>query len=366
MPAETGWTITLPATPAADATLDDRHAYIPLTDGTLVAVDRQTGIILWTAPTPSTIAPVATGDVVVVAEQDGLVALDRASGSRRWAAAGSFGRLLAAGTLVVATSVPQPGDAAVTVSARHVADGHAAWTQAVADGGDVRGMAADDATIALALAGGRVVALNRRDGAQRWARVLPGEITAPVLAKDRVFVGSTDNGFSALDATSGQIQWRVRTGGDVVSVATDGTYVFIAALDNLLRALNRSNGHQRWKQSLPTRPLPGLVVAGESLLLPGLAPVMSNFDARTGAPRGTFSPPGDTALQGPPLVDAAPRPFAVSLLAVLRDGRVMGLRPTELLFGQPALTPLAELPGRALTREAAPASVRPEPRRNAR
>ncbi len=366
LPAETGWTVTLPAAPSADAALDDLQIYIPLADGTLVAVDRQTGNTRWTAPTPGTTTPAAMADLVLVAGPERLVAVDRATGAPRWAAAGSFGRLLAAGSLVVATSTPQPGATTIAVSARRPADGQVAWTRQVVDGGDVRGLVADDATIVVAFAGGRVVALNRHDGAQRWVRVLPGDVTAPVLARDRVFVGSTDNSFTALDAASGQVAWRVRTGGDVVSLATDGVYVFIAALDNVLRAVNRSNGHQRWKQPLSTRPLPGLVVAGESLLLPGLAPVMSNFDARTGAPRGTFSPPGDTALQGPPLMDTAPRPFRVSLLAVLRDGRVLGLRPTELMFREAAGTLPQEVLGRPLTREAPPAAIRREPRPNAR
>jgi hypothetical protein len=94
------------------------------------------------------------------------------------------------------------------------------------------------------------------------------------------------------------------------------------------------------------------MTVGGTVVVPGLAPPLSSFDARTGAELGIYAPEGDRGFQGPPVIDTEPRPFQVSLITVLRDGRVTGLRPTALMFREAAVEPISALPGRALTREA--------------
>jgi hypothetical protein len=79
---------------------------------------------------------------------------------------------------------------------------------------------------------------------------------------------------------------------------------------------------------------------------------VATFNMKTGAPIGTFSAP--SLLQGRPLVDATPAPFAVSVVALTRDGRALGLRPAEMMFREQPVQPLAALPGRALQKEASP------------
>src|SRR5678815_908813 len=63
--------------------------------------------------------------------------------------------------------------------------------------------------------------------------------------------------------------------------------------------------------------------------------------------------PADALLQGPPLIDE-PKPFTVSIVLVFRDGQMIGLRSTEMLFREAAVVPLTVLPGRALARETLP------------
>jgi hypothetical protein len=79
---------------------------------------------------------------------------------------------------------------------------------------------------------------------------------------------------------------------------------------------------------------------------------VATFNSRTGVPIGTFDAPN--LLRGQPLVDATPAPFAVSILAITRDGRAIGLRPVEMMFREKAVEPLAALPGRPLVKEASP------------
>jgi len=44
----------------------------------------------------------------------------------------------------------------------------------------------------------------------------------------------------------------------------------------------------------------------------------------------------------------------VSIVLVFRDGQMIGLRSTEMLFREAAVVPLTVLPGRALARETLP------------
>jgi hypothetical protein len=78
----------------------------------------------------------------------------------------------------------------------------------------------------------------------------------------------------------------------------------------------------------------------------------ATFNSQTGVAIGTFDAPN--LLRGQPLVDATPAPFAVSILAITRDGRAIGLRPVEMLFREQVVQPLAALPGRPLLKEASP------------
>ena len=126
----------------------------------------------------------------------------------------------------------------------------------------------------------------------------------------------------------------------------------MVSLDNLLRALKRSNGHQIWKQALVTRPVASPQVFDGVVAIAG-AESAATFNSKTGTAIGTFSSPG-LLLQGPPIVDATPHPFAVSILAVTRDGQAIGLRPVEMLFKEKAVEVMATLPGRPLQKEASP------------
>ena len=145
--------------------------------------------------------------------------------------------------------------------------------------------------------------------------------------------------------------WKFRFGGDVVGIATTGDLVFVVSLDNLVRALNRSNGNQVWKRPLRRVRLPRPRCSRASS--PSLAPNRwLRSTARPERPIGTFDAP--TLLRGQPLVDATPAPFAVSILAITRDGRAIGLKPAEMLFRERAIEPFTALPGRPLQKETSP------------
>ncbi|MGH9346641.1 MAG: PQQ-binding-like beta-propeller repeat protein [Vicinamibacterales bacterium] len=343
LPAEEVWTAKFDVPPAANAFMDGERVYVPLQVRGIRALVRATGAPLWSEPVDLTHPPLGAGGQLLIALPSELRALDPATGGLRWVRA--LDRPLAAeltATNGLVLAVTDAGDAL----AIRAEDGETVWRRSL--GAVSRHVPAwlSPATAVLTLADGRVMALDARSGATVWERSLPGTPSAPATARDRVFVGSTNNFFYALDARSGDERWRWRTGGDVVGAAADGERVYFVSLDNLLRAVNRDNGNQLWKTSLPTRPSAPPMAFGDTVVLTGVAPRFDAYNGKTGAALGSFTAPAD--LQGVPLIDRTPIPFQVAIVALTRDGRLSALRPTGLMFPDPPLVPLLKLPGREL------------------
>jgi outer membrane protein assembly factor BamB len=237
-----------------------------------------------------------------------------------------------------------------SVLAFKTSDGSLLWGRALGGRSGRVSMAVNATGIYVSLVD-RLLRIAPTDGSIRWERTLPGEVASTAVAQDRVFAGSTSNEIYALDPDRGRLAWKYRFGGDVVGIATSNDLVFVVSLDNLVRALNRSNGNQSWKQSLKTRPVAAPQVFDGVVAVGGVDSV-ATFNSKTGVPIGTFDAPN--LLRGQPLVDATPMPFAVSILAITRDGRAIGLRPVEMLFREKAVEPFAALPGRPLQKESSP------------
>lgn len=346
LPAESAWSLKLGAPPSAPAVMDDQHVYVPVRDYLLVALHRETGLLAWTWA-GDTVLSLATGggDLFLVTPGE-LRALDAATGYERWSipmAAGVTAPLFwQEGRLVASV---EPGD----LIALGALDGQLAWRRRL---GAVTGHPAAtdrERAVYLTLADGRVVAVALETGEPLWERRLPGTLSPPAAARDRVFVGSTDNFFYAFDAATGREEWKWRNGGDVIGAAVDGDTVYFASLDNIIRAVNRGNGNQRWRKPTGTRPLLPPQAFRGAVVVPGVMPAMTVFAGDTGAAMGTQSAPGD--LVGPPVIDPAVPPFRVAFVTVTREGIVDAFRPTSLMFREAAPGAVGALPGRALARE---------------
>jgi outer membrane protein assembly factor BamB len=346
LPAEEAWRTTLPFPPSAAAAMDDTRVYIPLEGEHFAALDRATGATVWTQDIESAWPPLIHDGVVYLAASDELHALDAATGDHRWRV--SLGR----GPMAPMATIP---DAVVVLVAPDElwafrrSDGSRLWGTALGGRSGRASMAVNETGIYVAHVD-RLARVRPADGSIRWDRQLPGEIASTSVARDRVFAGSTSNEIYALDLDRGRLAWKFRFGGDVVGVTVSGDLVFVVSLDNMIRALNRSNGNQIWKRALATRPVVA-PQAFEGVVAVAGAESTATFNSKTGVPIGTFD--ATTLLQGPPLVDATPTPFAVSVVGLTRDGRALGLRPVELLFREKAVEPFA-LPGRPLVKEASP------------
>jgi outer membrane protein assembly factor BamB len=347
LPAEQAWQVVLPFPPSAPAAMDDSRVYIPLDGEHFAAIDRETGATLWTVDIESAWPPLVHDGVVYLAASDELHALDAANGNRLWRVPLPRGAMAPMAMTPAALIVLGAPD---SVLAFRTADGSLLWGRSLGGRSGRVSLSVSQTAIYVSLVD-RVVRVAPADGSILWDRTLPGEVASTAVARDRVFAGSTSNEIYALDPDRGRLVWKFRFGGDVVGITAAGDLVFVVSLDNVVRGLNRSNGNQIWKRPLTTRPIAAPQVFDGVVAVAG-AESVATFNSKTGVAIGTFDAPN--LLRGQPLVDATPVPFAVSILAITRDGRAMGLRPVELMFRDKAVEPLTALPGRPLQKETNP------------
>lgn len=344
--AEPVWRLTLTMPPSAGGAIDDVHVYVPIRDSGLAAIDRDSGGLTWFRPITTSLPPVSRDGLVFVATAAGLDAFDAATGADRWtvplASTVIAPLVFDAGWLI---TIVEPGE----VLAFRAADGAIIWRRLLGARSSHPAVPGGERALFFSLDDSRVVALTLVDGTLLWEQKLPGTLSEPAVARDRVFIGSTDNFFYALEAETGALEWKWRGGGDVIGAAADGDVVYFASLDNIIRAVNRGNGNQRWKKETGTRPvLPPRAFRG-IVVVPGLAPAMTVFVGKTGELMGSYIAPGN--LIGPPLIDVVPKPFRVSFVTITREGVVEALRSSGLNFREPAAVAFPALPGRQVARE---------------
>jgi outer membrane protein assembly factor BamB len=359
LPAEQAWLVVIGTPTSAGGAMDDRHVYVPLQNGELLALARETGQTIWTRALQTAFPPVARDGVVYVATPEELHALDPSTGNTRWRV-----------TLDAPIAAPLAVDSGwlIAVAANGVttayraADGEAVWEQQMGARPRSGAVFGEGDWLYMTLADGRVGALKLLNGEVAWETRLPGALSVPCAIGDRVFVGSDDNFFYALDATRGGVAWKWRSGGDVIGAAARDDIVFIASLDNIIRAVNRGNGNQRWRKDTGSRPVIPPLAYADIAIVTGISNTLTAFSAKAGQSVGTYVAPGD--LHGPPLVDPVLQPFKVAAAVVTRDGRVAGLRPVAMLFRDQPMVALTALPGRTVAREPTPrpaSSLAPKP-----
>jgi outer membrane protein assembly factor BamB len=353
LPAEEVWAVQFDAAPAANAWMDDERVYVGFQVEGVRALTRRTGDILWEEPFDITQPPLTVQDRLLVALPDQIRALDPRTGRELWSR--PLVRPVAVPMIAVAGAALLIDDAGSLIALRPT-DGEELWRKPLGTFCRHAPAVLGDTAVVLTLEDGRVLALDTTRGDPLWERRPGGALSAPAAARDRVLVGTSNNEFFALDARSGKERWRWRTGGDVVGAAAAGDRVYFVSLDNILRAVDRDSGNQLWKAAISSRPAAPPVAFDDVVVLAAVAPRVDAWNARTGAALGTLTAPTD--LAGVPLIDTTPRPFEVAIVALTRDGRLMALRPTGLMFPDPPLLPLLKLPGRELPREPRPGAAR--------
>jgi hypothetical protein len=219
------------------------RAYLAVGTRETRCLDVASGRTVWSVGgTPPTWTPRVQDDVVYVARNkrtglggQPLVALDAATGARRWTFAGS-------------------GEESFTpVAAFRVDTGRTA-----------------DAVVYTAGTNGDLWAVA--DGESRWRRSLRNRVVdGPIVAGGRVYVTDTSGTLHALDATSGEHEWRATLGLPSRALdATEDGVVAIAASDGAsdgdtyrVRAYDH-DGRQRFRHDGPEGLLAALTHEGRA------------------------------------------------------------------------------------------------------
>lgn len=336
LPASASWELDLNNDLVAAPVLFGERGYFPIEGDRVAAYDIRHGTLLWIAPVAARYQPVVGEGLVFVVERDRVTALHDDTGTVAWrtplADEISAPLVWARGWLIATTS-------SGGVLAFRASDGGTIWTRTL-DRAIRPSTAVEYDRVYLALDDGRIAALQIETGDTIWERRLGGPAAEILALDDRVFVGSTDNYFYSLRARDGAVLWRWSTGADVVGrPVADRRHVYFVSLDNVLRALDRNNGAQRWKRALPIRPTRGPVVAGDVLLVSGIAPDVPAYFAKDGTPAGSVAARGELATQ-PHVLMGPSLPEVVVVTRDLARGTLVRNLMRSVDPGDAAIAPL--------------------------
>lgn len=187
----------------------------------LLAMNPNNGEIFWrkNLPAPSRAAPTIIDNRLFITTLDSRVlALNPTDGALLWEyigiaeTAGLVGAASPAANFDIVVPVFSSGE----VTALRVENGSVAWSDNLSNlrsgGGlssltDIKALPVIDQGVVIAISfGGRIVAIDERTGARLWQREFGGEQT-PWVAKDFVYVLSSDNELVALNRETGVIRW---------------------------------------------------------------------------------------------------------------------------------------------------------------
>jgi outer membrane protein assembly factor BamB len=233
-------------------------------EGRFAALDVATGEPRWSVDQHpqypwlgSLAAPAVTGDVVLASfgREDGVSGFSTATGERVWQ---THDALAMNGAPVVANGLAYVTSSYGDVIALDAATGSRRWIRRVVDGGFDWGYAI---TAAPAYADGRLfvptqwnalVALDAATGVELWRATTPGGplelahyrsaepgfAASPLVTGNLVWVGRPDGTLVALDAADGHELWSTQLGAPAVSApAPVGGGLIVATYDGTVRAL---------------------------------------------------------------------------------------------------------------------------------
>ncbi|GAB6860156.1 hypothetical protein JCM17092_02450 [Haloplanus litoreus] len=251
----------------SDIAVDGRRIYVPGCDG-LRALRRSDGEEVWFVGSPIR-RGVGVGDGRVYANAEDLLAIDASSGDVVWRADTGGDRLTTPAATADGVVFANRADGVVTA---FDVEGERRWTHRTDTETRSPTIAGDTVYVATSTEPGktgRLLALNRADGAVRWAVDTPSPKrgTRPVVDGDAVYLGCSgrDHGtLVALDRSDGTERWSFTDENSTVyEPAVTADMVYAGSNDNHVYAFSRT-GELQWQ--IETNSVVGTVVAGEEFL----------------------------------------------------------------------------------------------------
>lgn len=240
---------------------DEKSIYLPLIDGTMVALNAADGKLRWKSDAGGRFSAAPAVDehtLYVATEYPGtentvrgtLRALSKETGITLWM------RTLQAplrGSLAAGPAALFAGAANGAVSAFDKRTGLTIWSNQYGDEYDAQPVLNGD-RIYIGSMGGWLHALSQSNGGALWHVRTRGAIRGPIAVRNEVvYFGSGDGHVYAVRDNRGKILWKRRTGASVqaVTVVEDG--VLASSFDNFAYLLSLRHGSVRWRQLLPGR-----------------------------------------------------------------------------------------------------------------
>jgi outer membrane protein assembly factor BamB len=245
-------------TPASDQTT----VFVPLSGGTLVALNAADGKLIWRAEAGGEFSAAPTTDdrIVYAATQYAepqqghvhgtLRALSKTTGVTLWM------RTLPAplaGSLVAGEKALFAGGADGRVYAFDKHTGLTLWINEYPEGFSSQPALAGP-SVYLGSDGGNLLALDQATGRIVWQYRARGAIHGPIVVTNGiVYFGSGDGYVYAFNELRNKLLWRRRTGAAVQSVAAVDNGLLAASLDNFVYFLSLKKGALVWRRQLPGR-----------------------------------------------------------------------------------------------------------------
>ncbi|MGK3945031.1 PQQ-binding-like beta-propeller repeat protein [Streptomyces caeruleatus] len=247
LPSEPEWTVPVETTLAAGPTTTRHAVYAGDTNGTVYALDADTGHTRWTHPAyliPHT-ALAADDDSVFVSSQDHTVsALDAATGQPRWSTP-----LDPVTGPVTANGLVFAADHNGRIQALDAATGRPRWSAWV-DQEVAAGPLVSHGTVIAVGRNGIVYAFNAATGHAAWSANIPAPVRNNLTtAGGTVFLSSKDGRVHALDLATGLIRWSARTGPAHLTADTTAVYACTTGGKAVVYALDADTGHQWWRHT---------------------------------------------------------------------------------------------------------------------
>ncbi|HTN50826.1 MAG TPA: PQQ-binding-like beta-propeller repeat protein, partial [Anaeromyxobacter sp.] len=260
------------------------------------------------------------GGLTVIAGASAIVAVERATGAVRWSAPGVEAAWLVPGGAVVARRG--------SLAFHELASGAVRWS-VPAEQAAPASVLAPAGGLLVSVEAGTLRGLDPSSGEQRWRFAPPGASRLHAVAAGERVVAGADTGFVYGIEGSGRTAFRVLGPGPVVRPASAGrgACLLTCAVDPgaALLALDAATGRRRWEAPLDFVPTSGPVAWGRRHALAGglAGDAMVTALSAEGAPVWLVSPP----LSGAPTLAAAGALLVArgpdgALVALGRDGSV--------------------------------------------
>ena len=240
------WQTKLSSTWLMPPIVADGILYTGSGNGTLYAVDVQTGKKIWSTDGFSQLenSGAVAGDTLVVGGYDARIrALDRHTGEVLW----SFDTVypVQASPLIVDDRVYIATDHALY--AFDLLTGKVQWQARTGTEGGYMGPPAYEDGIIYTTGGKFLLAIDSTSGKEIWRTEHSDTFTAPAVANGLIYVGNFDGYFYAFDQKNGTEKWKVHSDGLFwAGPAVEGNTVY-AGNDDIVYALNAQTGEQIWQ-----------------------------------------------------------------------------------------------------------------------